>query len=59
MDDATWTKLRRQVRREQKEWEGTKLNKEGRTVAAGMVAAYGGVLRMMDRLEASTGCERP
>jgi hypothetical protein len=69
MTSAGWEKLRKQVKREQRQWENTKLNKEGRTVAAGMAGAYAGVLRMMDRIEkdvSETGsegaceiCDRP
>lgn len=54
-----WRKLRRQVRREQRKWEDTKLNKPGRVVAAGMFSAYGSVLRMMDRIEESATTREP
>lgn len=55
MDDYhdAWMKLRRQVRREQRRYEGRGTNQEGRVVAASLSAAYGGVLRMMDKIEAS------
>ena len=48
---AAWKKLRTQIKREQRRWDGKGTNRESRTVAAGMTAAYAGVLRMMDRLE--------
>jgi hypothetical protein len=46
-----WKKLRRQVRREQRRYEGKGTNKDDRALATALTTAYGSVLRMMDRLD--------
>lgn len=53
MTPDAWKKLKRKVAREKRAWENTSLNKPGRDVAAGVAGAYGGVLRMMERIEAA------
>lgn len=49
--EAAWKRLRAQVKREQRSYEGKGTNKEDRTTAAALASAYGSVLRMMDRLD--------
>lgn len=47
-----WKKLRRNVKREQRSYEGKGTNKDGRMIAAAISSAYGSVVRMMDKIDA-------
>jgi hypothetical protein len=52
MDTNTaWIKLRRQLERERRSYQVPARNKDARVTFAALEGAYGGVLRMMDRLE--------
>lgn len=54
-----WQTLREAVQRQKRSYAGAGRNKPDRDIAAGISAAYGGVVRMMDEIETSAATREP